>query len=146
MAVPPHFVRFACHSNAIANATVVPPIYAAFANLPPPIILQPLPSSPSIALPLPLLLSAAQFYLLLVPPSVSLPFLMPSVSVFDHQSSPSTASEIVWDAAVRDTLLKAASRERFPETSDIKIRAFFADAESFSRSVVVLETSGFFLF
>ena len=37
----------------------------------------------------------------------------------------------MWEAADRDTLLKASSRTRFTEASGMKIRAFLADAELF---------------
>ena len=89
-----------------AAATVLPPPHAAFVNFPPPIFAQPLPPLPS----------------------VSVPYLMP---LSTPQSSPSTAAEIVWDASNQNTLLKAASRQRFTEVSGTKIRAFFADAELF---------------
>ena len=42
-----------------------------------------------------------------------------------------TAEVLEWDAADRDTLLKAASRPRFVESSGVKIRSFLADAELF---------------
>ena len=47
------------------------------------------------------------------------------------QSSPRTAAKIAWNASNPDTLLKAASRERFSKKSGIKIRAFLADAKLF---------------
>ena len=112
-------------------ATVVPPPHAEFASLWPPRIFQPLPSAPSMPLPLPLISSASQSYPSLPPPSVSLPYSMLSVSVFAFQSSPNAAGGIAWDAADRDTLLKAASRQRFTEVSATKTRAFLADSEIF---------------
>ena len=42
-----------------------------------------------------------------------------------------TAEQLDWDAADRETLLKAASRPRFIESSGVKIRSFLADAELF---------------
>jgi hypothetical protein len=41
------------------------------------------------------------------------------------------AGTLDWDAADRETLLKAASRPRFIESSGVKIRSFLADAELF---------------
>ncbi len=41
------------------------------------------------------------------------------------------AEYLDWDAADRDTLLKAASRPRYIESSGVKIRSFLADAELF---------------
>ena len=41
------------------------------------------------------------------------------------------AGALDWDAADRETLLKAASRPRFIESSGVKIRSFLADAELF---------------
>ena len=42
------------------------------------------------------------------------------------QSYPNAVDGIAWDATDQETLLKAASRQRFTETSGIKIRAFLA--------------------
>jgi hypothetical protein len=41
------------------------------------------------------------------------------------------AGALDWDAADRETLLKAASRPRYIESSNVKIRSFLADAELF---------------
>ena len=41
------------------------------------------------------------------------------------------ADQLEWDAADRETLLKASSRPRFLESSGVKIRSFLADAELF---------------
>ena len=41
------------------------------------------------------------------------------------------AGALDWDAADRETLLKAASRPRYIESSGVKIRSFLADAELF---------------
>ena len=53
--------------------------------------------------------------------------MLPSTS----QSDLNAVARIAWDATDRETLLKAASRQRFTETSVIKISAFLADAELF---------------
>ena len=53
--------------------------------------------------------------------------MLPSTS----QSYPNAVAGISWDATDRETLLKAASRQRFTETEGIKIRAFLANAELF---------------
>ena len=45
------------------------------------------------------------------------------------QSSAVSAAKIAWDAADRETLLKASSRQRYTETSGFKIRAFLTEAE-----------------
>ena len=125
----PFLLPFDCHDGPVA--TVLPPPHAAFASLPPPLIPQPLPSAISMPIPLPLIAYAPKSYPSLAPPSVSLPYPMPSVSMFAPQSFPNAAAEIAWDAVDRDTLLKAASRQRFTKVFGSKIRAFLADAELF---------------
>jgi hypothetical protein len=59
------------------------------------------------------------------------------VQLHEHTTRPSAveqshdAETLEWDAADRETLLKAASRPRFIESSGVKIRSFLADAELF---------------
>ena len=73
----------------------------------------------------------ARILLVLAPPSVSLPCSMLSMLPSTSKSYPNAVARIAWHATDRETLLKAASRQRFTETSGIKIRAFLADAELF---------------
>ena len=110
-------------------ATALPPPYAAFASLPPPPVSQPLPSHSSVPSPMPPLPFAHYSYPSLAPPSVSLPCSMPSMLLSTSQSYPNAVAGIAWDATDRKTLLKDASRQRFTETSSIKICACLADAE-----------------
>ena len=74
---------------------------------------------------------AHESYPSLAPPSVSLPCSMPSMLPSTSQSYQNAVAIIAWDATVRETLLKAALRQRFTEISGIKIRAFLADAKLF---------------
>ena len=74
---------------------------------------------------------AHELYPSLAPPSVSLPCSMPSMLPSTSQSYPNAVAGIAWVATDRETLLKAASRQRFTEKSGIKIRAFLADGELF---------------
>ena len=67
----------------------------------------------------------------LATPRLSLPCSMPPMLPPASQSNPNAAAGVAWDAADRNTLLKAASRQRFTEASGSKIRAFVADAELF---------------
>ena len=110
-------------------ATALPPPHAGFPSLPPPPIPQTLPSHSLVPSPMPSLPFAHESYPSLDPPSVSLPCSMPSMLPYTSQSYPISVTGISWDATDRETLLKAASRQRFTETSGIKIRAFLADAE-----------------
>ena len=112
-------------------ATALPQPHAGFASLPPPPIPQPLPSHSLVPQPMPSLPFAHESYPSLAPLSVSLPCSMPSMLPYTSQSYPNAVAGIAWDATDRATLLKAASRQRFTETSSIKIRAFLADAELF---------------
>ena len=56
---------------------------------------------------------------------------MPSMLLSTSQSYPNAVAGIAWDVTDRETLLKVASRQRFTETSAIKIRAFVSDAKLF---------------
>ena len=56
---------------------------------------------------------------------------MPSMLPYTSQLYPTAVVGSAWDATNRETLLKAASRQRITQTSGIKISAFIADAELF---------------
>ena len=60
------------------------------------------------------------------PERVTEPAARPSALAHSHD-----AEQLDWDSADRETLLKAASRPRFIESSGVKIRSFLADAELF---------------
>ena len=60
------------------------------------------------------------------PERVTEPAAHPSALAHSHD-----AEKLDWDSADRETLLKAASRPRFIESSGVKIRSFLADAELF---------------
>ena len=62
---------------------------------------------------------------------LSLPCSIPSMLPSTFQSYPNAVAGIAWDATDRETPLKAASRQRFTDTSAIKIRAILANAELF---------------
>ena len=125
----PFFLSPDRHAGFVATA--LPPHHATFASLPPPPFSQPLPSHSSVPPPMPSLPFAHESYMSLAPPSVSLPCSMPSMLLSTSQSYPNAVAGIDLDATDRETLLKAASIQRFTETSGIKIRAFLADAELF---------------
>ena len=84
--------------HASFDATVVPPPYAAFSRLPPPLLPQPLPSHSSAPLPMPSLPFANELYPSLAPPSVSQPCSMPSTLPSTSQSYPNAVAGIAWDA------------------------------------------------
>ena len=125
----PYFLLSDRHAGFVATA--LPPLYAGLASLTPPPLLQPLPSHSSVPLPMPSLPFAHESYPSLVPLSVSLWCSIPSMLPSRFQSYSNAVAGIAWVATDRETLLKAASRQRFTETSGIKIRAFLADAELF---------------
>ena len=127
----PFFLPPDRHTGFVATALPTP--HAALASLPPPPFPQPLPSHSSVPPPMPSLPFAHESYPSLAPPSVSLPCSMPSMLPSTSQSYPNAVAGIAGDSTDRETLLKAASRQRFTETSGIKIRAFLVDAELFLR-------------
>ena len=123
----PFFLPFDRHAGFVATALPAP--HAPFTSLPPPSLSQPLPSHSSMPSPMPSYPFAHESYSSHAPPSVSLPCSMPSMLPPTSQSYPNAVAGIAWDATDRATLLKAASSQRFTETSGIKICAFLADAE-----------------
>ena len=105
------------------TATVLPPPYVASTSLPPPPYSQPLQSHSSVPPPMPSLPFANESYLSLAFSPVSLPCSMPPMLPPASQSNLNAAAIVAWDAADRDILLKAASRQRFTKVSGSKIRA-----------------------